>query len=531
MWGATGEVYNAYLASIGAPLGHTNKIKETHMSLIGGPHGRLLIPQDHVDWYKAYAAELGRNHHSLFVAERRTPIFRMHFDLDFAQPTEVHLDELVRMARASVDVFRKFYPDVPRDDDRWQTVILCAPPKYIKKQGERLVKSGCHLIWKDLFVDQAIALQLRLNVVEFFQREWPKRSGLSNDYDDVVDKSVLTSNGLRMYGSDKGVICNKCRRNQQQCKTCDICLGRGVLVENRAYTLSMVLQPDGELDTERYNLWKPDLLTCVRNSSTRTSQTSPSPGYKVPSHAVSDVGVKRARKATGGAGSSMKMTGIDPASPVLGQIHSHIMAMHPAWVSMQLREVLAGNNGQYICHVQGPGSLYCTNAKRAHTSSCIYFVITPDGVRQRCFSHKSVDQVKCRQYTGPVKTISRWLHESLFGKMSRSGLRNPYADHPDNAECLSRYRTALGVIAARQGYTSAVDTSPHPDYPGLTHAHVRCFKDFCQATDGKSLCTFTKEVQQRGMLGLGDPLEVYKTLCAANGPMKKMAKSSHNKKY
>jgi len=525
LWGQTHEIYNTYLSSIGAPLERTNPAKETHMSLIGGFHGRLLIPQNYQKWLQVYSTELARNQHSLFLAERRTPIFRMHFDLDFTQPSEVCLDDLVKMARASVDVFRKFYPDVSSDDEQWQTVILCAPSKPIMKQEERMVKSGCHLIWPNLFVDQAIALQLRLNVVEFFQREWPKRTGLSNDYDDVVDKSVLTSNGLRMYGSDKGIICNKCRRNQQKCKTCDVCLGRGVLVENRAYTLSAILDPSGELDTERYNLWERDLFTCVRNSSTRSSHTSPTPGYKVPSHAVSDVGVKRARKTSAGGSAAAKKTSIDPTSPVFHQIQSHITCMNPAWSSLQIRDV-ARDNGRYICHVQGPGSLYCTNAKRAHTSSSIFFTITPEGVQQRCFSHKSVGRVKCRTFAGPMKTISRWLHEALFGKMARDGLPNPYTDHKENMECMSRYKTELSAIAKRLGYTSAVDMSHHPDYPGLTHAHVKCFRSYCQADGGKLLCMFTKEIQQRCVFILGDPLEVYKTLCAENGPMKK-SRSRH----
>lgn len=517
LWGKTADVYNKYLVEIGAILSRDSPLKETHMSLIGGLHGRLLIGTEHTAWLRTYTTELERNHHSLFLAERRTPIFRMHFDLDFSQPTAVTSDELVDIARSVVKVFRGFYPKVPEDDDRWQTVILEAPPKRVEKNGKSLVKSGCHLIWNNLYVDQAIALQMRLNVVDYFNRNGPPRSDECNPYDDVFDKTVLTSNGLRMYGSDKGMICSACRRKPPQCRSCETCLGVGVLIENRAYTLSTVVTPNGERDVERTERWKRDVYTCVRNSSTRSSHTSPTPGFWVPPNAVSDAGVKRARRT----GTSIKKTDIDTSSPVMEQLRAHIASMNPAWIDLSLKEVLADKD-RYICHVQGPGSLYCTNAKRAHSSSEVYFTVSHDGLRQRCFSHKTANGVRCKQYASPPRSISRWLSEALFGKMDKVDMGNPFTDDKDNTDKLKTYKKYLCALTTMHKYTTPDDAAPHPDYPGLTVAQVRCFDSYCRYIDKKkTVCMFQKEMQQRCMISLGDPAQVYTLIRSDQGPMKR----------
>jgi hypothetical protein len=164
------------------------------MSLLGWPYGRLVIPDEMRDtWLKEYAKELMRGAHSLYFAERKTPVFRMHFDLDFKQAAAVRLPELTALALAATTVFRDFYPGVAADAPAWRIMVLTAPPKPTRTDGVELVKSGCHLIWPELHVDQGIALQLRLNFVAHLTRTWPARVAGSNSYDDVVDETVLTN--------------------------------------------------------------------------------------------------------------------------------------------------------------------------------------------------------------------------------------------------------------------------------------------------------------------------------------------------
>jgi hypothetical protein len=386
----------------------------------------------------------------------------------------------------------------------WRTVVLTAPPKAGKRDGAPAVKSGCHLIWPELFVDDAIALQLRLNVVAHLKQHWPARPD-ANPYEDVVDKSVLTSNGLRMYGSDKGSVCPTCRRQREKCKACKTCQGRGAVIENRAYTLGALLTPSGKLDEPRFRTYSTNLLTCVRNSSTRTSQTHPSTGFAVPPDAVSDDSVKRARRKRPVSKGCL----LDMASPVTDQLRAHICTMNTNWANLVLKEVVV-NDKLYLCHVTGPGALFCTNAKRAHTSSTIYFTIGTDGIRQRCFSHKGT----CRQYQGPSRTMSRWLSEALFGRVPKSVTKSPYTHEPHT---LATYSSGLRELATKHGH--ATQQEPHPDYPGLTHGQVKCIVLYCQEIDpSKSALRFRKEVQTRCTLALGDPLMVYRSIKAGAQP-------------
>ncbi len=416
------------------PPGSRDK-PETHMSLAGGPLGRLSIPDEmHESWLRVYAAELALNTHSLFFAERRTPIFRMHFDLDFTQPEPVTLHYLIAVARECVNVFRLFFPTVPEDAPMWRCAILTAKPKPVTKDSEVLVKSGCHMLWPWLYVNQVQALQMRANVVDTLVRTWPARHAPANSYDDVVDRTVLTSNGLRMMGSDKAARCKKCKNGaaREKCTACD---GRGFLVENRAYLLAMVLSSSGEPDRQRVDAWKKDLFMCVRFTSIRSSRVEHSAGFKVPAHAVTDDAVRSVRKKakkTGGKGTvespheAVGLPGsvtIDPSSRIFVELQTFLTTcMSAQWTGICINNLhIQHDIGRYTVHVGGPGSSYCQHVARAHGSSTVYFTVEEDGVRQRCFSPKLHNGVSCRVYKSTVYPLSRWLQEAMFGESGAKG--------------------------------------------------------------------------------------------------------------
>ena len=404
---------------------------ETHMSLAGGPFGRLSIPDDmHETWLRVYAAELALDTHSLFFAERRTPIFRMHFDLDFSQPEAVDLLYLASMARDCLQVFQPFYPSLDGVSPMWRCAILTATPKPKKDDdGTVLVKSGCHMVWPWMYVTQTQALVMRATLVDHLTRTWPAREGHSNSYDDVVDRTVLVSNGLRMMGSDKAMRCKTCH-NKAARNNCVPCRGRGVLVENRAYTLAMVLGEDGEPDVVRLRAWKADLLTCVRFTSTRSSRLDHSAGFAVPAHAVIDAATKAARKKvkpSAGCGAvetraeARALTGavtFESTSRIFSELQKFLnnLASSPHWSGIRITHLyLQHEHGRYTCNVNGPGSSYCNNVGRAHGSSSVYLVIERDGVCQRCFSPKVHEGVTCRAYRSPSVALSTWLQEAMFG--------------------------------------------------------------------------------------------------------------------
>jgi hypothetical protein len=440
--------------------------KETHVSLLGWPYGRLLIPDNkHGSWLTEYTKELQRGVHSLYFAEHKTPVFRMHFDLDFTQPSPVPLDYLQKIGRAANTVFREFYPGLGVDSEEWSILLLTAPPKPVEKDGVHLVKSGCHMIWPYLYVDQGIALQLRLNLLAHITRTWPARPEGANSYEDVVDETVLKSNGLRMYGSDKASKCKDCRGVRKKCEKCH---GMGTVVENRAYTLAQAVTPAGEPDEATTSALRANLFACVNISSIRVSNKQPTPGFVVPPHAVSNDSVKKARskahkrKVAGGGPPGSEA--IDRSCPVFTHLENYIrtrLSTEFKWVGIDLKHIfLQRNKGVYICKVDGPGSLYCQHVGRAHSSSTIYFEVDKHGISQRCFSPKVTNGVSCKSYRGTKVQMNQWLQDALFG--SKSFVRTTDSDE---------------VTGSEEEMKDPWSSFPHADYPGMTCGEVSRIPD------------------------------------------------------
>jgi hypothetical protein len=457
--------------------------KETHVSLLGWPYGRLLIPDNkHGSWLMEYAKELKRGVHSLFFAEHKTPVFRMHFDLDFCEPSPVNLDYLEKIARHANMVFRQFYPELGEDAKEWKVILLTAPPKRVEKDGVHLVKSGCHMIWPSFHVDQGIALQLRLNLLAHITRTWPPRPEGTNSYEDIIDETVLKANGLRMYGSDKASKCKECRGTRKKCERCH---GQGLIIENRAYTLTQVLTPGGETDTDTLSTLRDDLFACVNLTSTRVSNKTPTPGFIVPSHAISNDAVKKARskvhsgKRAVAGGGPPGSEAIDRSCPIFAQLEGYIrtrLSNQFKWVGIDLKHVfLLRSKGIYICKVDGPGSLYCEHVGRAHGSSTIYFEVDRHGISQRCFSPKITDGVSCKTYRGKKVQMNKWLRDAMFG--GEKFVRD--VTNPDTS-----------LTSTEEDVRDPWSNFPHPDYPGMTYGEVARIPDM-DLNSAKQRCLST----------------------------------------
>ena len=454
---------NKWLDEFDVTLKATGGEKETHVSLMGWPYGRVLIPDKlHGSWLREYTKELKRGVHSLFFAERKTPVFRMHFDLDFNQADPVPLEYFEKIGRAANQVFRQFYPGLGEDAGEWKLILLTVPPKPVKKDEVHSVKSGCHMIWPDFHVDQGIALQLRLNLVAHINRSWPARPEGANSYDDVVDETVLKSNGLRMYGSDKVSKCKACKGS----KKCEDCHGTGKIVENRAYTLARVLTPRGEPDEKAFAALSADLFACVTSTSTRVSNPTPTPGFTVPSHAISNEVVKRARsQARAGkravSGGLPGWEAVDRDCPIFGQLEGYIrtqVSQQFKWVGIDLKHVFLLRAKQiYICKVDGPGSLYCENVDRAHSSSSIYFEVDKNGISQRCYSPKITNGKSCKVYRRKPTPMNKWLRDAMFGGSDFVRVNESDTKMLDDTD--------------DTGF-DPWSNFPHPDFPGLTCGDV-----------------------------------------------------------
>lgn len=390
----------------------------THYSMAGG---KFHIPDEqHTRWLKLYAAEWARRNGSLFIVELRTPVFRMHFDIDMVQHTEPSDTELHDLARFFSGVFKTFYPDVQLDPRTFLCIVLKAPSMQKKSGDVMLTKTGVHMIWPWLHVDKEQALRMRESCVAAAVRILPPRLPPLNDYNDVIDKCVLEGNGLRMVGSDKCTRCEECGAKGKEAGyegVCLACAGCGFIPSYRIYVPVLVVDGEGNLDAERLAAIQngEDRYPCVKFCSVRSSHTAPTKGFTPPPLAPpssrSDAPKSgKKTKVAEGAGNE-----VANSSTVFTVIQEFVQRTGPQWAHLQVTKVLRRKEGAMLIKVEGEGSSYCTNVHRAHTSSTIYFVLRPNGLSQRCYSKKDgTAAVPCRDYHGPLIELPVLLRTALF---------------------------------------------------------------------------------------------------------------------
>jgi len=425
----------------------TPAAQATHFSYAGA---KYEIPDAlHLEWLKMYAAELERNTHSLYLIERRTPVFRMHFDLDILQMEEATPEDALTYARLFSGVFRSFYPTVAANCRTFVCIILGAPSKPARGwlraddvEADIVVKTGFHLIWPWLCVSQEQSLRLRESCVVAATKHLPPRVPPMNPYADVIDESVLLTNGLRMVGSDKCAACKDCKGSGKNVRfggDCADCAGARFLSENRRYMPVLVMDENGESNAAQLaSITQPEnLYDCVRLCSIRSSHKKAKKGYKPPplappSTAVANLKAEQQRqrnrrpvtsddrefrddKASNGQLSDAEE--ISPGTLLFCMMQEFIQTRTGSqWADLEMKKFfLQKKSNRYLAKVKGMGASYCTNVNRAHGSSTIYFVVEPAGVSQRCYSKKEgLGDVPCKKYKGPLVELTAALRQALF---------------------------------------------------------------------------------------------------------------------
>jgi hypothetical protein len=421
----------------------------THFSYAGA---KYIIPDDkHKRWLQLYAHEMVTRA-SLFFVEKKTPVFRMHFDLDMIQPVAPTADEVLQLTTLMSAVMRTFYPVAKeeKEDKRFMCIVLSAPsmpkrgwPTPQDPEGPYVQKTGYHLIWPFLFVNQEQALRLREACIAAANNHVGVRHPPMNPFSDVIDETVLLKNGLRMIGSDKLDPCSACKGKGKmvidgRMLPCDACLGIKTTPQRRRYTVTMVVNAKGELDRETLEFLTDHehAVDCVRLCSIRCFKQHPSAGFTPPPLAAPCTGVevlrreasRAARRKGGGeerelgdeqsSNGALKDAESFDAQSTLGQMVQQFLRTRMAqeWANIELKRFFfLRKHNRYLIKVRGEGSSFCCNVHRAHTSSTIYFVVEPTGCTQRCYSKKEgTATVACKKYEGPLVALPKALMDALF---------------------------------------------------------------------------------------------------------------------
>lgn len=430
---------------------NTTAPNSTHFSLVGG---KWEIPaKHHNEFLRLYAMVLQKTEfpHSpvVFFVERKTEIFRMHFDLDIVQQNAATKSEILEWTKVFTTACQTYYPSVTQPDNTFVCYISKAATTKRVKGWEReaidSIKTGVHLIWPNLLVDQIQALYLREACIAAAKLQWGERIAPANPWADMIDESVLLKNGLRMVGSDKSQACKLCNGDKKLMAICTISACKyGRVRENRPYLPYRVLNERLEEDSVRLSevVDEEDCLKRVELFTTRSLVTTATSGFVVPEIAAIPSSLPRPRKvqnrelltsddrenpreraATLRALSGSTTVSISPSDTLFKLVGDFFKSQTfersfggVQWAHLELKKLFVfPGTSRYLVKVGGLGSHFCLNVGRQHASSTIYFVIDSFGMRQRCFCTKiGTEKVSCKKFASQYCVLPVLLTMSLF---------------------------------------------------------------------------------------------------------------------
>jgi hypothetical protein len=162
----------------------TKKASEISHLLLNG--GKLKIPEElENEFLEAISSDI-LNGRPAFVVEKKTQIFKLHFDLDMKR--DIKQSEL-EMIHSTVSAYFS-------NEDT--TMIVCTT-----NNGH-----GIHVIFPKLLVEEDQCLWTRAGTVAALRQQ-----DRLADWNTIVDVVVCThANGIRLIGCDKVKICEKMQR-------------------------------------------------------------------------------------------------------------------------------------------------------------------------------------------------------------------------------------------------------------------------------------------------------------------------------
>ena len=336
----------------------------THTLMDGG---NVSLPDSATAGFMAAYGEDLLHGNTLCVVERRTPVFKMHFDLDLKG---LHSqDSCLGLVQTIWKAVSACAPSAPEKTLR---MVVCAP----FSQGGARSSPGLHLIFPWLQVHSGIALRLRDRVLAALQRDSP----LEEDWSSVVDKCVLTSNGFRMVGSHKCKVCPSCCNLSQNRPFCSTCTRTGKLFEDHVYWPWLVV-PVSEKHLLRSLQQNAAFAThiCSTRVPSGMQRVCPELGSPEPANLSSP-------KARSGTQAVTLDTAL--AESLLTNLGLH----HPVYNDVLVTGVESIGSEfdpALLVKVRGPGSCFCQNKGGEHASSTVFFVVSDRGVAQKCNSRKS----------------------------------------------------------------------------------------------------------------------------------------------
>jgi len=360
----------------------------THVLMDGGV---MYIPDDKLELFYSLCVRSINNFEKIFVVEQKTPIFNFFIDVDYQDSEALSLEQVETVSKLICDKVHALQPENAR------SIISVAAPK---PKGT-MIKTGIHINWPSLVVDQENAINLMNQVIKMMSIVYSSR-----DWSKDIDASVYGSMETKTRGSGFRMPWSHKKGKHSECdgKGCYGCDQTGKIVEGEY--LPIFEYTNNETMTQIENQ-SPNIQilfdTTVRTQSGEITQVLPVEK------------VEQSYKEEGG------FTKVQTKNEVNDQeltacLETFIRKNMEGQENARILKIFKTKMSYYV----KTSSKYCENLKRSHSSNHIWFFISKDStILQKCFCtchtlegrHKGVF---CKDFNGRKHQLNKKITEILF---------------------------------------------------------------------------------------------------------------------
>lgn len=418
----------------------------THLLQNGG---KLYVPvSERITFWNMVAKDITQGV-SNFISEQRSPVFKLHVDIDIFEPETISEATLSDWFTDVQFVIKSFFesgnPKVRtnttrKEDYDFLSMIVCRSPTKESAEKEKRLwsKTGVHLIWPHIQVTVLEALKIRSGLIQHFETKYGRRDP-ANIWEDVFDQSIYRSNGLRMVGSSKLEICKFCRGKPSKTKICPggQCNGYlGKVDAKRAYRADTVINREGGVDEPLKVCVLSSVKTEVRTTSIRLDSKATVTKMETPKWFDSTFfqdeldkhksvfaptpTERRNRRALLGEASEnilgaeslglTKRPRLEKGDPRVVALQKWLrksdlpdgFKLPDVYRNTEVVDLTIFSGDQQPYYIARTDSLFCLNKGSEHNNNNIYFLINENGFYQKCFCQCNTSEGRefgpCKDY-------------------------------------------------------------------------------------------------------------------------------------
>lgn len=432
--------------------------EQTHLLLSGGAY-RLPDDAAESELIRTLAQD-ERDGAPNYVVELRTPVSRLYFDLDMFDSEPIPWENVRPILGILQDAVRELYPActmiVCGNEPKQQEHRVFDADEAAEERTIRLTKTGYHVMWPDVYVGPRHALLLRESMLDRLEEKidpagyFIREHCVYDRWEEVLDRSVWYDNGIRMLFQRKGQGCKTCARERRRRRRqgvrgpvdCDDCEGAGYLDTGRPYRVRAVLRPDGSADESEATKMNGDAEHGLKRTTIRVrdAEAPELEGFRrrinslvrrperlaealdeydaatrkkrrrVGERPPADrAGSERARDRSGDVG---PITDPDTLNALERFIDGYMEHGPDGSQAVSKASLSSGSQGPQIFAVGDKP--WCANKGDEHSSSQVWYLVTPRTAVQRCFSYRVYNGTRCREFCGPPVLVPEDVARALF---------------------------------------------------------------------------------------------------------------------